>query len=109
MMVKQTEHVFINNYTEHVFINIHTATTSDFEGPSSVLILHPIYAGSHVLTLQSIATRLLATGHQVSFTVFLRSRSRIALSVALVLNASVLVYKTKVFDLQCKLIRDEDF
>jgi hypothetical protein len=26
MMVKQTEHVFINNYTEHVFINIHTAT-----------------------------------------------------------------------------------
>jgi hypothetical protein len=30
-----------------------------------VLIIHPIYAGSHVLTLQSIATRLLNTGHQV--------------------------------------------
>jgi hypothetical protein len=26
MMVKQTEHVFINNHTEHVFINNHTAT-----------------------------------------------------------------------------------
>jgi hypothetical protein len=31
MMVKQTEHVFINNYTEHVFINIHTATGPDFD------------------------------------------------------------------------------
>jgi hypothetical protein len=31
----------------------------------SVLIIHPIYAGSHVLTLQSIATSLLNTGHQV--------------------------------------------
>jgi hypothetical protein len=30
MMVKQAEHVFINNHTEHVFINNHTATRSPF-------------------------------------------------------------------------------
>ena len=32
----------------------------------SVLILHPVYAGSHVLTLQAIAANLLQAGHQVS-------------------------------------------
>jgi len=32
----------------------------------SLLVLHPVYAGSHVLTLQSVVTRLLEQGHHVT-------------------------------------------
>ena len=31
-----------------------------------VLVLHPMYAGSHVITLHSVATQLLNRGHRVT-------------------------------------------
>ena len=31
-----------------------------------VLVLHPMYAGSHVITLHSVATQLLTRGHRVT-------------------------------------------
>nr|XP_053635148.1 UDP-glucuronosyltransferase 2B19-like [Cherax quadricarinatus] len=45
---------------------IEGASVEDEFGEKRVLILHPMYAASHVLTLRSLAKALVARGHQVT-------------------------------------------
>ncbi|MPC52392.1 UDP-glucuronosyltransferase 1-8 [Portunus trituberculatus] len=50
----------------HQFSNATSSPDLDEGGGKRILVLHPMYAASHVLTLRSLARSLVARGHQVS-------------------------------------------
>lgn len=51
----------------HSHVNTTSSNTEREEGAGRrILILHPMYAASHVLTLRALARSLVARGHQVS-------------------------------------------
>ncbi|XP_045102512.1 UDP-glucuronosyltransferase 2A3-like isoform X2 [Portunus trituberculatus] len=50
----------------HQFSNATSSPDLDEGGGKRILVLHPMYAASHVLTLRSLARSLVARGHQVT-------------------------------------------
>ena len=50
----------------HQFFSNTSSPDLDEGGGKRILVLHPMYAASHVLTLRSLARSLVARGHQVS-------------------------------------------
>ena len=54
---------------------------------NKILVLHPVYAGSHIYAIRTLLDELVQRGHQVLYRVFIKSGTLLLKTVFFLINA----------------------